>query len=485
MSKYKGNINPFVNDSYLLLTMSTDEGLIEFDWLFAILAGGMAVWMFLCYAMEIGVRVAKLGVLQIISPIAVMMRIVPGQKEKMYDKWFQELTNTYLDVFIRLVIIFFSLFAISLVPDVISTLFSSIYSGESNWFLQTLSAVIVILGILKFAQEAPDLLKTFFGNSGKFALRSPGKQLSDNKLAMGAMGGIGGAASTFAKNRGVGSRLAGAASGFVRGARAGAQSKDFKGLRYNTSAAVDRAVTARDERKARKEYDEKNGYMAYRRKQLSDSWERFTSSDSYASLSSRKKTIGDVSSAYNKAFDMAEAKLDENATLFFAKDKSNGEYYSYDQYIRRNERAQEEYRTFDRQRYEEQYGREAADKRLEELLKAQTEAANTLKDVKEQLVNGMLKHNGQKFSETLNGLEIKSDKMIDGLEANINEAKNLLEQHSTLLSEKTKMKIYGDGTKENPGNDTVRGIRGALKGELSDIGAEIAKLSELQNSSKK
>jgi len=195
MSKYTGNIEAFVDDDYLRLTMSTDEGVIEFDALFAIIAGGLAAWMFLCYAMEIGVRVAKLGVLQIISPIAVMMRIIPskgGGENQMFSKWFGELKNTYLDVFVRLVIIYFSLFAISLVPDVISALFRSVYSGEANWFLQTLSVVIVILGVLKFAQEAPELLKTFFGSSGKFALRSPAKQFNENKMAKGAVGYVGG-----------------------------------------------------------------------------------------------------------------------------------------------------------------------------------------------------------------------------------------------------------------------------------------------------
>ena len=191
MSKFTGNIDGFVNDEYLKLTMSTDEGVIDFDWLFAIVAGGLAVWMFLCYAMEIGVRVAKLGVLQIISPITVMMRIVPGQKEKIYKKWFDQLMNTYLDVFVRLMIIYFSLFAISLVPDVIDTLFASFYSGQSNWFIETLALVIVILGILKFGQEAPDLIKDFVGSSGNFALRSPAKQLKENKLAMGGLGAAG------------------------------------------------------------------------------------------------------------------------------------------------------------------------------------------------------------------------------------------------------------------------------------------------------
>jgi len=53
-------------------------------------------------------------------------------------------------------------------------------------FLQTLSLVIVILGILKFAQEAPELIKTFFGNSGKYSIKP-----SDQKSLKGGIGAIG------------------------------------------------------------------------------------------------------------------------------------------------------------------------------------------------------------------------------------------------------------------------------------------------------
>ena len=205
MSKYTGNIAPFVQDSYLngIISDSTDNSM-EFDWLFALIAGGLAVWMFICYAMEIGVRVAKLGLLQIISPIAVMMRVIPGQKEKIFDKWFTHLKNTYLDVFIRLVIIYFSLFAISLVPDVINTLWISNASGDGNWFIKTLSLVVVILGILKFAQEAPALIKEFFGDSGRFALKSPKKQLQDNKVLQGGINkarGIAGGVASLATTK--------------------------------------------------------------------------------------------------------------------------------------------------------------------------------------------------------------------------------------------------------------------------------------------
>ena len=200
-SKYTGNVAAFSNDTYLKDIISDpSKETMEFHWLMATIAGVLAVYMFFCYAMEIGVRVAKLGFLQLISPVPVMMRIIPGQKEKMFDKWLKQLTNTYLDVFIRLLIIYFCLFGISLVPDVIDTMWASTWSGDGNFFVKMLAMVFVILGILKFAGDAPALFKEFFGSSGQFALRSPGKQLQENKIAKGVFSGAGALGAVTAKN---------------------------------------------------------------------------------------------------------------------------------------------------------------------------------------------------------------------------------------------------------------------------------------------
>lgn len=275
VSRYSGDIGAFVDDTYLRQIVSdSDYDIMEFNGLWALLAGALAVWMFLCYAMEIGVRVAKLGVLQIISPIPVMLRIIPKQKEAVYDKWFKQLLNTYLDVFIRLAIIYFALFAVSLVPSVLDTLWNELGSiGQgSNWVVKALSSVIVILGILKFAQDAPGLFKEFFGGmgGGNFSLRSPAKQLKDNKLAGSALGMAGGAAAGFAGgffNAGrdikgkSGWRKAGAITkapftpiangvgGALRGAKKGYGATGFKDLgnkiaeaKYDTDAAHARGV---------------------------------------------------------------------------------------------------------------------------------------------------------------------------------------------------------------------------------------------------
>lgn len=225
-SKMSGNTSIFTSDKYLKNIVSDDskEGM-ELNWLMAIIAGVIAVIMYFSYCIEIGVRVAKLGVLQILSPIAVMLRIVPKQKEAIYDKWFKEVKNTYLDVFVRLLIINFALFAISLVPNVVSTLLSSIGNMGDNGLARAFAAVFVILGILQFGRECPDLIKEFFGNSGRFSVKGGFKKLKENPLTNATRASVYGATT----GKGFGGIVGGALSGAIRGATGG-YDKAVKGI---------------------------------------------------------------------------------------------------------------------------------------------------------------------------------------------------------------------------------------------------------------
>ena len=65
-------------------------------------------YVFFIYAIDIGTRAVKLGVLQLISPVPVVLRIFPNTK-KSFDTWFSHLKKTYLELFIRVAVIFFAL----------------------------------------------------------------------------------------------------------------------------------------------------------------------------------------------------------------------------------------------------------------------------------------------------------------------------------------------------------------------------------------
>lgn len=143
------------------------DGKVEYLGIVSTVAGAFALWMFISFALDIGIRVGKLAFYEVISPIPVMMRILPG--DKMFDKWFKGLKDTYLSIFIRLIIIYTCMYFITLVPDI----FASMWADGDAGIIVALANVVVILGILQFAKDAPKLITDMFGGSGniKFGIK--------------------------------------------------------------------------------------------------------------------------------------------------------------------------------------------------------------------------------------------------------------------------------------------------------------------------
>lgn len=189
MSQYNGSIGYLLNRAYFKdILKDEDQEILNFNYLYSLVGGILTIVMFASYTIMIGVRVAKLGFLEIIAPIPVMMRIIPKQKEALYDKWFNQLKNTYLDLFIRMIIINFALYAITLIPDVINQLGGS---GDDNIVVVGLAKAVVILGILQFAKEAPSLIKEFFGSSGRFSIKGGLDQWKSAGKTMSGVAGMG------------------------------------------------------------------------------------------------------------------------------------------------------------------------------------------------------------------------------------------------------------------------------------------------------
>ena len=159
------------------------------------IAAFFALKAILAFCIDIGVRVAKLGFLQVIAPIPIAMNIT--KKESIFQsKWFKSLTETYLDIFMKLIVISFSMFAVTLVPDIMRNLWFSDKSGAGG-IVQLLATVAVILGILQFAKDAPKLIKDLFNMDLDFSIK---KRLNDNTYAMRGVSTIGSAGASFASN---------------------------------------------------------------------------------------------------------------------------------------------------------------------------------------------------------------------------------------------------------------------------------------------
>ena len=179
---------------YLALTDAYGDYYIEFDFLGSCIVGVVIAWILLSFCIQIAIRVFKLAFLQLIAPIPVLSYI--SDPEGSFKKWIQQCGATFIDLFIRLMIIYFVIFfSKDILNQVDSGIGYLLNSSDSTWV-----KVFLIIGLLMFAKRVPDLLKDIFPSSGKFDLgiKSPKKLLGDipggnaaGGLALGAAAGLG------------------------------------------------------------------------------------------------------------------------------------------------------------------------------------------------------------------------------------------------------------------------------------------------------
>lgn len=218
--------------------------IVNFDGIMAVGVGVFVFWMILMYCISIGSRYIQLIFLQIIAPIPIISYLTP-KKDNMFSKWITQCTTTYLDLFIRIAIINFSITLITMILGETSIV-SEITSSENNVLIQ----IFLVLGLLTFAKKAPELIqellpKSVTKASGDFGLswkkrtdamiggkyvynttkRAPGF------IAGGAAGILLGGVMGAAGGKGIGSRLAGFTSGATRGLVTGSKKGNiFKNL---------------------------------------------------------------------------------------------------------------------------------------------------------------------------------------------------------------------------------------------------------------
>ncbi|MDE6292204.1 MAG: hypothetical protein K2L98_00825, partial [Bacilli bacterium] len=182
-----------------LYNSTNDDGGMSYMWIITTVCGVVCAWFFFSYAIDVGTRAVKLGFLQLIAPIPVLIKIFP-QGKKTFDAWFAEIKKSYLEIFLRLAVIFFIVKLCTMVPSFIDAVWNS-GSGITGGFLtKALATVCLILGLLKFAKDAPQLFKTIFASGGGLFAGldwKPGmkRRISENEYAMKGMSTIAGGAS--------------------------------------------------------------------------------------------------------------------------------------------------------------------------------------------------------------------------------------------------------------------------------------------------
>ena len=152
-----------VNNPY---TGNQQETIIDFNWLFMIGVGIAVDYFLISYCIAVGVRMIRLAVLEIISPMAFVSYLAPKQ-DTMFSKWLKVYFSTYLDVFIRIGIISFVAFLCVTIMDTSGGWeFWNTVNNQPD--LKNYIIAFMIVALLTFAKKAPDLLKDLGFSGGNF-----------------------------------------------------------------------------------------------------------------------------------------------------------------------------------------------------------------------------------------------------------------------------------------------------------------------------
>lgn len=145
------------------------------------------------FTLDVAVRAIKLAILRLVAPIPIISYISPGQeKDGAFGNWVKTLTSTYIDLFLRLTIIYFGAYVILIISEGGIT----IWQNTPDVFTSLFSSVFIMIGVLVFMKQAPKFFQDMLG------LKGDGKLFSGIGTMLGAAaltGGLAGSVVTGAR----------------------------------------------------------------------------------------------------------------------------------------------------------------------------------------------------------------------------------------------------------------------------------------------
>lgn len=160
--RYIGAVSKHVNvttegDNAYHLDFDDEDYAFNWDGLVAIIAGCATCYILLLFAIDMAVRVFKLAFLELTAPISIVAYMASG--DKVLKSWGQEVLKTFLDVFVRIATMAFYLFLIKNLSTYMKK-----FEGKDWSFVVK---VLLIVGMLIFVKQIPDLINKVFGTDIK------------------------------------------------------------------------------------------------------------------------------------------------------------------------------------------------------------------------------------------------------------------------------------------------------------------------------
>lgn len=189
-----GSIITFITNSTLFDSLVKKKPHMKYLYIISTICGIVALLMFVSYVIDIGIRVAKMAFLQIIAPIPIMAYITKPSGG-IFSKWLDNLIKTYLSLFMRLITIYFAMFLINILASSMGNNNGGVFGDTSNVGagIKMFGYLVLILGVLLFAKDAPKLLENLLGTTftNGFSPKAIAKKLSGVREVPGLGGAIG------------------------------------------------------------------------------------------------------------------------------------------------------------------------------------------------------------------------------------------------------------------------------------------------------
>lgn len=311
---------------------------LEYSWPISTIAGLFILYVLVNFCFDIALRSVKLAFYQIIAPIPVICRVIPGGKLKdVFSKWVKQIISLFLEVFVRIGAIAFGVKMLDLILN--SDQFIAL--RKSLGF--SLTSAFIIMAVVMFIKQIPKVLGDLFGlDTGGMKLGLREKLAAGGGLiAGGALGAAGtslirnssSAVSDFKKAKGIRGKagavlggtaavLAGTGSGLIRGGNRARGAKNFADTKKAIVGGADAASAAKARRASyRAEHDSRLNFMQTQANvmwgHIEDNASRFGNffgiGSSVQDLIDDNKLIDDIAAKKKSVANSVESVIDKEA----------------------------------------------------------------------------------------------------------------------------------------------------------------------------
>ena len=271
---------PFIMGDWFENSIANNS--VQYLIILSTIAGGFCAYVLISMCIDMGIRAIKLGYLELIAPLAIMTKVVPG-KDSVFKNWSKKTVSCALEAFVRLFIVVFAIYLVRTIKDIQLEAFGSYICGlKLGFVLVVLLRALIYCSIFAFIKQAPKFFSEATGiKSDGFKIGLMDK-MKENGMIQG-LGAIGGGVTAgirnmapsvvngWKNNTGIGKKIGGAwqgakqslpsgVAGLASGMRRGwSNTKDVKKWSDVKDGAGKAANEAMEAKLKRQDYKDSHG----------------------------------------------------------------------------------------------------------------------------------------------------------------------------------------------------------------------------------